>query len=273
MGKFDGILLCSDLDGTLLREDKSISEKNRRALEYFKQNGGLFSIMTGRMSFVLEPTIKETQPNVPVGFGNGLGIYDFQNNRKLSLRFVDPSVLALVEKVYQDFPEIGVEIATHDTIYCVRVNETVKKHLSDENIPLVMTTPKDFSLPIAKILFAAPPEVLENFIPQISKEKDAEKFQLLRSDKLYFEILPPNVGKGELLLQLAELLGVDKKKTIAVGDNDNDVSMLLSAQIGIAVENAAKRAKDAADMFAPSNEDDAIAFIIQELENERIKLG
>lgn len=273
MGKFDGILLCSDLDGTLLREDKSISEKNRRALEYFKKNGGMFSIMTGRMSFVLDPTIKATKPNAPVGFGNGLGIYDFENNQKLSLRFVDPSVLTIVEKVYRDFPEIGIEIATHDKIYCVRVNETVKKHLSDENIPLVMTGVKEFSLPIAKILFAARPEVLENFILQISKEEDAGKFQLLRSDKLYFEILPKDVGKGELLLQLAELLGIDKEKTIAIGDNDNDVSMLLAAQLGIAVENAAKSAKDAADMVAPSNEEDAIAFIIEALDAGGIKMG
>ena len=49
MKKFEGILLCTDLDGTLYRNDKSISPENRKAIEYFKREGGCFTFITGRM--------------------------------------------------------------------------------------------------------------------------------------------------------------------------------------------------------------------------------
>ena len=51
MGKFDGILICTDLDGTLLRKDKSVSKENIEAIEYFKKEGGLFTFVTGRMPY------------------------------------------------------------------------------------------------------------------------------------------------------------------------------------------------------------------------------
>ena len=51
MKKFEGIMICTDLDGTLLKNDKSISAENARAIEYFKDNEGLFTFVTGRMHF------------------------------------------------------------------------------------------------------------------------------------------------------------------------------------------------------------------------------
>ena len=49
MGKFSGILLCTDLDGTLYRNDKTVSDENLDAIEYFKNKGGLFTFITGRV--------------------------------------------------------------------------------------------------------------------------------------------------------------------------------------------------------------------------------
>ena len=51
MGKFDGILICTDLDGTLYKNDKTISEKNKAAIEYFKREGGSFTFVTGRLPY------------------------------------------------------------------------------------------------------------------------------------------------------------------------------------------------------------------------------
>ena len=51
MKKFDGIMICTDLDGTLLQSDKTISEENTRAIEYFKSEGGRFTFITGRMHY------------------------------------------------------------------------------------------------------------------------------------------------------------------------------------------------------------------------------
>ena len=94
----------------------------------------------------------------------------------------------------------------------------------------------------------------------------AKEFNILRSDEIYYEILPKNSSKGNLLEKLAEILGVDMKNTIAVGDNDNDISMLETAGTGYAVSNASQGAKEAADIITVSNEEHAIAKIIEELD-------
>ena len=49
MGKFDGILICTDLDGTLINSSEKVSKENLDAIEYFKANGGLFTFVTGRL--------------------------------------------------------------------------------------------------------------------------------------------------------------------------------------------------------------------------------
>lgn len=263
--KFDGVLFCSDLDGTLLRTDKSISQKNLEAIEYFKANGGTFTIMTGRMPYAMGNIIGAVNPNAPIGFGNGLGIYDSKTNEKHCLSYVDSSVMEIVKKVYELFPAVGIELTTHDCIYTVRANDTVLKHFEDENHELIQVDANDFSLPIAKIVFAAKEYELESFISEIKKWQ-MEKFRLIRSDDLYFEILPKTAGKECLLENLKNLLADKVKKTIAIGDNDNDAKMLALADFGIAVENASEKAKASADLITVNNENDAIAKVIYDLD-------
>ena len=94
----------------------------------------------------------------------------------------------------------------------------------------------------------------------------ADKFDFIRSEHSLYEILPKGVSKGNLLLKLADLLGIDRNKTIAVGDYDNDISMVKCAGIGYAVSNARDSVKEVADKITVSNEENAIAAIIEELE-------
>ena len=70
MGKFDGILICTDLDGTLLRKDKSVSDENKKAIEYFKREGGYFTIVTGRMPYYVTNILEMVKPNIAFGCAN-----------------------------------------------------------------------------------------------------------------------------------------------------------------------------------------------------------
>ena len=89
----------------------------------------------------------------------------------------------------------------------------------------------------------------------------------LRSERSLFEILPKGVNKGLALGKLAEQLGIDMKRTVAIGDYDNDAAMLRAAGVGIAVANASRAALEAADAVTVSNEEDAIAKIIYDIED------
>ena len=76
MGIFDGILICTDLDGTLLKEDKTISKENLDAIDFFKREGGYFTFVTGRMPFYASDMYNMVGPNAPFGCINGGGLYD-----------------------------------------------------------------------------------------------------------------------------------------------------------------------------------------------------
>ena len=91
-------------------------------------------------------------------------------------------------------------------------------------------------------------------------------FDYIKSDREYFEILPKGASKGTLLEKIAELHGIEMKNTIVAGDNDNDVSMLEIAGVGVAVSNASPAAKKAANYHTVSNEEHAIAKIVEDLE-------
>ena len=85
MGKFDGILICTDLDHTLLTDDKSISDENKRAVEYFMSEGGLFTFATGRSKPGIEFLFNRITPNAPIILFNGAEIYDIKKDEVLWL--------------------------------------------------------------------------------------------------------------------------------------------------------------------------------------------
>ena len=78
--------------------------------------------------------------------------------------------------------------------------------------------------------------------------------------------MPKDVNKGLAFSKLIEHFGIDKNKTLAIGDYDNDVGMLKAAKVGVAVANASESAKAAADFITVSNEESAIARLIYDLE-------
>ena len=74
------------------------------------------------------------------------------------------------------------------------------------------------------------------------------------------------ICKGTSIKKLCEILNIDKNKTIALGDYDNDISMFKAAKVGIAVKNACTEALAAADFVTVSNEENAVAKVISDLE-------
>lgn len=271
MGKFSGILICTDLDETLLDTDKSISKENIDAIEYFKANGGSFTFITGRGVNGVGKSIEKVKPNVPVGCLNGGAIFDWQNNRNLYELELDKSVIPLLLELEEKFETLGVEVITHSDNYFRRINEMVQWHLDLERLPQL--DGNDFDKihgKWGKCLLVDRPEIVDEIVEYIKTSENAKGFDFVRSCGPFYEVLPKGSSKGNLLLKLAELLGIEK--TIAVGDNENDISMLEKAILGVAVENAVPKAKDAADLITVANTQHALAKIIYDLDSGKIKL-
>jgi len=263
MQKFSGILLCTDLDGTLLREDGSISKQNSEAIEYFKENGGLFTFITGRMPCFVDDIYNATNPNCPFGCINGGGIYDYEKQEYIWSVTVPDDVLELVECVDINLPKIGIQINTLGNIYSSKDNEAMVEFRKRTNLEKNPCHYRNIQEPIAKVLFCDENEENINRLKVLLDSQPlADKFKFIRSEKTLYEILPKGISKGTALLKLVQHLGLDMSKTVAIGDYNNDIEMLRTAGVGVAVANACPEAKKAADFVTVSNEEHAIASVI-----------
>ena len=267
MGKFDGILICTDLDGTLYKNDKTISLENREAIEYFKREGGYFTFITGRLPYYSIDAYNAVQPNVPYGCVNGGGIYDGAEDRYIWTREISRDAVELIASVDEKFSDIGIQICCFDKTYFAEANAMTEKFRKRTGLPNLVCDYRDVREPIGKIIFSSEDsEELSLIENTVRSHPKALKFDFVRSERTLFEILPKGVTKGLALMKLSEHLKVDASKTVAIGDFDNDVAMLRAAKLGIAVSNASKLALDAADVITVSNEEHAIAEVIYGLE-------
>ncbi|MBO5938531.1 MAG: HAD family phosphatase [Clostridia bacterium] len=269
MNKFDGILFCTDLDGTLLKNDKTISKENLDAIEYFKSEGGYFTFITGRLPYFSEKFYQIIHPNAPIGCINGGGVYDYETKKYLHAITLPPSVIELVEYVDRAIPNIGIQLNTLERIYFSNHNQANVDFCRWTDVEDLNLDYHKVTEPIAKIVFA------DNDINNIHRLAElldshprAAEFDFVHSERTLYEILPKGVHKGAALAPIAQSLGVDRSRTVVVGDYNNDIGMVKEAALGYAVANATDEVKAVADRITVSNEEHAIARIIQELERD-----
>lgn len=271
--KFEGILLVTDLDGTLLKKDKSISSENLEAIEYFKANGGKFTIITGRLPLALAGIDKIVNPNVPMCCGNGGMIYDGIGKKVLMAKTMSAEALELVKFVDENMPEIGQQINTTEHIWFTKYNEAMYRARTLSKLPDLSCHYSEINEPIMKLLFAdMDTDKIVRLTKMLEKHPLMKKFDGVSSEPIYYEILPKGVSKGASLPILCDIIKTDIGRTIAIGDNNNDAEMLKTAKIGYAVANASEIAKKAADRITVSNEENAIAAVISEIDSGKIRI-
>ena len=273
MGKFTGFLICTDLDGTLLADDKTISAENLRAIEYFKQEGGIFTFITGRMPFFVDRVLDQVKPNGPFGCINGGGLYDHEKQEYLWKCTMPPHVVELIEQVDKAVPGIGIQVNTFYKVYFCQENETMEIFRMLTGLPNLIGNYKTVREPIAKILFGSEKDEEIRLVEEtLRQHPKADQFDFIRSERPLFEILPKGIGKGTAIQNLVRVLGLDENKTIAIGDYNNDISMFHAAKVGVAVSNACPEALAAADYVTVSNNESAIAQVIADLEAGKLPL-
>jgi Cof subfamily protein (haloacid dehalogenase superfamily) len=274
MKKFEGILICTDLDGTLLRNDKTISKENKEAIEYFKSEGGRFTFVTGRVPSAALPIYNMVQPNAPIGCFNGAGVYDYETDTFVHFNELPEESLVLTEMIDRALPDVGIQLNTATNVYFCKDNPAQQDFRTNTGLPHKVCPYTNREEPVGKMIFLhRDVERLQKAAELLTSHPLAEKFNFIRSEKTIYEILPKGATKGAAISHIARGCGVDISRTIAVGDYDNDVSMLESARVGIAVSNASEAAKNAADLvLSVSNEEHAIAKIIWDLDAGKIRI-
>ncbi len=264
MGKFSGYLIVSDMDATLLCDNHTVSEKNRQAIAYFIENGGYFTVATGRMVDAVKSYLTQMHINAPAVLHNGAKIYDFEKDTALFEKFIEENRKQAIKRVYDELPEIGLEVYSDELVYVYRKCEETKRFLTRDYEVIYNLPDEVWDKPWIKVLLIGDKELLDKYEPIYRQQYDSG--YAVRSGSKFLDVVANGVSKGKGVERLIELLGLDRNKVIAVGDNMNDISMLEAAGVSYAVKNAEEITKQSADYIAPSNNDDAIAFIIENLE-------
>ena len=271
MGKFDGILLCSDMDDTLLTTDKKISVENKSALEYFMSEGGRFAFATGRVPMGARLGLAYIVPNAPIVCYNGAGIYDFRDERLLWLRSLNKGAAAVAELVEKNMPQAAIEVCTADKVYCCRTNRIIRRQFEIEQFEDTYSDFRDISEDWVKVIFMVEGEEMPALRDLIGKSEFAERYNFIQSCSNYYEMLPKGASKGDAMLELARLLSVSPERTIGVGDNENDITMVSMAGLGVAVANAIPEVRSAADYITVDNNHSALKAIIDSVEKGIMK--
>ena len=155
MGKFDGILFCTDLDGTIYKNDKTISKRNKDAIEYFKSEGGRFTFITGRLPYYTGYAYNSINPNAPFGCINGGGVYDGESKRYIWTQELSHEALELVKHIDESFSEVGVQICCFDKTYFAVENSTTIRFREITGLPALFCDYRTFTEPIAKIIWGS----------------------------------------------------------------------------------------------------------------------
>ena len=251
MGKFDGILLSTDLDGTLLKNDKTVSVGNAQAIRYFQSEGGLFTVATGRYPDFLNGYTDFFKVNECVIALNGNMIYDLSASKTVFVSSMEQKQLKnILDYTMFSFKDKVMFIDINDEYETYHYSGTVRRDTCKAVI--VTNSPKD---------------ALE--IKYDLRIKYGDLYRIVRSWDSGVEIFNVKSGKGECIQYIKRYINPHIQKTVCVGDYENDVSMLKLADVGYAVKNAAEDARSAADKItAVDNESDAIAWVIDDLEKE-----
>jgi len=264
--KFSGLLICSDLDGTLIDENNVVPKNNLEAIEYFRAHGGKFMVATGRIPEAVTPATGELTFDYPCICHNGCSVYDFSKKAYTEVIEIDERVIPVAEEIMEAFPASGVEVMTGNGICVIKSTPGTDFHLEFEKVDSISADAiKDAPKPWFKILFAQSCEETDAMKEAFINSPHNEDYNLMKTHRLYYEIYSKSASKGAALAKFCEHNGIDTKNIIAIGDNENDISMLDVAGISAAVGNASDIVKAHADIITCSNVDGAIADLISKL--------
>ena len=277
MLKFNKVLLASDFDNTLVYTQGALergedippmSARNREAVEYFMQNGGYFSISTGRALPAFARYAQDLPCNAPCVIANGAAIYDFNKDCYVETAFLDADIYDHVDALLTRFPGLCFEIYHDDRrIHVLHPNDFARNH---EHLTRAKTVEvqsfREVDLPIIKLLFEEEKPLLDEVRSFILAQEWGARYELIFSSDHLLELTRRGATKGGMILKLAKLLGVARKDIYCVGDHNNDIPMLAVSEIGFAPENAISEVKEWGAHIVCHCKDGALADVVEILD-------
>ncbi len=240
MALFDDVLLAVDYDRTLTGPDSVVPQRNWEAIQYFVENGGTFTMNTGRSTTTMRDLLYTLPNNAPLLLYNGSAAWD--KDHLIDLKIIDLPLWEVLDAVGAAFPEMNLEIQAVDNHYLLNPREEFvalydKMHWGWAEAE----HGKDYG-PFIK--FASYGPVRKPYMSNMYECSDADqarfdeldafirqhwgdKVEVFRAAPRIIDVHAKGVSKGAAAVELKKKLG--KKILVCVGDADNDITMLDAA--------------------------------------------
>ncbi len=258
------VVLLSDMDGTLLNSQKQITDTDRQAIEKFMRLGGKFTVATGRTIQSFDSYRQMLELKMPLIMYNGAAIYDYTVDKVLYTHPLPIEAKQISREILDAIPQAGGEILKADGTFVIRNNEYEELHTKICKITPFYSELEDVADGgWLKVLFATAPEDIP-LIEIFTKQQGYDTVSFVKSSEIFYEMLPLGVTKGSALAEYRKLEGFEDYTFVAIGDFDNDIEMLIEADLGAAPANAEVSAKAAADIVLKNSCDTgAVAELIE----------
>ncbi len=259
-------VIVFDLDGTLTNSKKEISLRNKRAIRRLQEQGVKVVLASGRPTYGIVPLAEELDMNIYGGYilaYNGGSIIDYGSRKLICGNFLP---MNLIEPLYRATKEYDLEILTYNDSEVVTEQGENRYVALEANINKMKVREVDnfieaIKTPVPKCLGVGDPaKILE--LEKILKDKYEGIMNIYHSEPFFLELVPLGIDKGESLKILLEHIGHTREDMVAFGDAYNDLTMIKLAGRGIAMSNAQDVVKEVADAVTLSNDEDGVAYYI-----------
>ena len=247
-------MILTDLDGTLICSDGSISERTKSILKSCQSRGIYVVIATARYWIGAERYIEEIQPDYEITTDGTLIHRHGEQIYSCNLETEDTN------KIIQDI--LARDNKTEITVAAGRRVFWNSEHIS-ESEKLHKAVYYDYLKPLSCQANKIVAELPDYETALEIANKNHCRLQSYRGEKWY-AFLPKTAGKVQAIRELAKILNISLNEIAAFGDDKNDIEMLKICGIGVAVNNAIQEVKDIADNVALSNDENGVAEWIAE---------
>ncbi|QXI26786.1 HAD family hydrolase [Pseudomonas vanderleydeniana] len=258
-------LLLSDMDGTLLLPDHSLSPRIVEAVHVLKASGVFFSLATGRPPRAMREMIEALGVDLPVAAFNG-GTLMHPDGRYLVTHYVPREAAICTLELLARHEEVEIWVFA-DNEWLLR-NPHGKMVPREQHAlgypPKVVESFEPYLDRIDKIVGASGDAQLLIELETVLQPLVADQALASRSQPAYLDITAMKANKGEALVTLARFLDVPLAQTAAIGDGGNDPAMFHRAGLAIAMGQAEEVVKRQADVVTGSNTEDGAAQAIEQ---------
>lgn len=255
-------MIIADLDGTLMAK-KQMSPLTRRTIEQLQEKGVIFTLATGRHKDAVRQVVTDLKISYPVICTNGALIYDFKTDHVIHQDVINTStvyeVIDTLNKYQTDYLLYTTQSIVSSSVAKARLESKIGPFES------VVAEPKDWptyiALGILKILVIEPDA--ERFMSIRKHLEQVKEVYVLSSQPTFIDIGNNVANKGRALERLTQYLNVPLESVLSIGDQENDITMIEKAGIGVAMGDGETSLKERANFVTKSFDQEGFSYAIQ----------